>query len=403
MVELTVPLRTKRIATMSQPTVHSAAANTTELMPVPLLDVHRENAALKVEFAEAFAGVVESSRFVLGPECEQMEQQIAERVGTQFAIGCASGSDSLLLALMAIGLKSGDEVIVPSFTFFATASAVHRLGGKPVFADICPKTYNIDTDHVRELVTGRTRAIIPVHLFGQCAQMERLSQIADESDVQIIEDCAQSLDATYRGLAAGSMSAMGCFSFYPTKNLGGCGDGGMITTSDAELAERLRMLRVHGMKPRYLHQFVGINSRLDTIQAALLLVKLRHLQRWNELRCNHARRYQQLFEDANLTDQIGLPDIGVDCSPVWNQYTIRVRDGHRDALRAHLMNHRIGCEIYYPIPLHRQPCFEYLDYSSGSLPVTEQAAAEVLSLPIFPLLTTQEQTTVVDCIGKFFS
>ena len=369
---------------------------------VPLLDMGRENTRLADELQQAFASVMASGRFVLGPECEQLEQRFAERCGCSYAVGCASGSDALLLLLMAIGLQPGDEVILPSFTFFATASSAWRLGARPVFADVDATTFNLDPDHVRSLITPRTRAILPVHLFGQCAAMQPISEIASHHGLDVIEDCAQSLDATYRGKPAGGMSLGGAFSFYPTKNLGGCGDGGMITTSDPELADRLRLLRVHGMKPRYLHRSVGINSRLDTIQAAILLTKLPHLTHWTQLRRENAARYERLFVAAGLNEIIGIPRIVPDCESVWNQFTIRVPDGQRDALRAHLAAAHVGTEVYYPLPLHLQPCFADLSDGAGSLPVTEAAAQEVLSLPIFPTLTAAEQQYVVESIGSFF-
>ena len=368
---------------------------------VPLLDLSRENEELASEFSAAFQRVMKSGRFVFGPECTELEARIAERCGTIHAIGCASGSDALLLSLMAAGVTVGDEVICPSFTFFATASAITRLGATPVFADIHEDTFNIDAASVAANISSKTKAIIPVHLFGQCAEMKLVSDLATEHNLTVVEDCAQSIDARYNELPSGSMSSAGCFSFYPTKNLGGCGDGGMITTSDDEFADRLRLLRAHGMRPRYHHQVVGINSRLDTLQAALLLVKLPHLHNWTEQRVANAKRYFELFHTANLNEHIGLPTVADGCRSVWNQFTIRVAGGHRDALREHLRKLEIGTEIYYPIPLHLQDCFAELDYRAGSLPKTEAAASEVLSLPIFPGLTAVEQQTVVNAIADF--
>lgn len=337
----------------------------------------------------------------MGPECQQLEQRIASLCGVSHAIGCGSGTDALLLALMAIDLGSGDEVIVPSFTFFATASAVWRLGASPVFVDIDPNTFNLDPEKLKDAVTSQTKAVIPVHLFGQSADMTAINAIADEHQLTVIEDAAQALGADFDGRPVGSLGHVGCFSFYPTKNLGGFGDGGMLTTNSDALADKLRLLRVHGMKPRYYHDMVGTNSRLDTIQAAVLNVKLPRLASWKSARRDNARRYQQLFRQGGLTSHIDLPTPSPRCTHVWNQYTIRVRDGRRDALRESLSDHGIGTEIYYPIPLHQQACFRSLA-SNVSLPETDRAAREVLSLPIFPTMTQAEQQTVVLRIAEFF-
>lgn len=369
---------------------------------VPLLEISRENTPLEAELQAAVLRVQQSGGFVLGPDVTRLEESVAQLCGAKYAIGCASGSDALLLALMAIDIGPGDEVIVPSFTFFATASAVWRLGAKPIFVDIDPKTFNIDADCVAAAITSSTKAIIPVHLFGQCVDMDSICQLAERHNLVVIEDAAQAIGAKYHGRGAGSMGHVGCFSFYPTKNLGGWGDGGMLTTSDEQLAERLRLLRGHGMHPRYYHGAVGINSRLDTIQAAVLNVKLAHLSEWTAQRQSNAECYRELFAAADLGDSIILPTRGTPYFHVWNQYTIRVLGGRRDALRSHLTDARIGSEIYYPIPLHQQECFRCLGYGEGSLPETERAAQEVLSLPIFPQLTFEEQRTVVNRIVEFF-
>ncbi len=368
---------------------------------VPLLDLARENGPIAREIRAAIGDVIESGRFVLGPDCEDLEQKIAELCGTKYAVGCASGSDALLLALMAGEIGPGDEVIVPSFTFFATASAAWRLGARPVFVDIDPITFCIDPAKVAAAVTPRTRAIIPVHLFGQSAEMESLCRIAEEHSLLLVEDCAQAICSSYGGRPVGSIGQIGTFSFYPTKNLGGGGDAGMMTTSDEELSTTLRLLRGHGMYPRYIHQQVGINSRLDSIQAAFIAAKLAHLAKWNQQRRENAGRYQDLFETAGLDKHIGLPTAIRDRGHVWNQYTIRVPDGQRDALRAYLSNANIGSEIYYPLPLHLQPCFASLGCEKGTLPETERAADEVLSLPVFPGLTVAEQRAVVARIADF--
>lgn len=385
------------------PSCSTSKRDTGTNQAVPLLDISRDNAPLAGEMAAAVANVCESGWFVLGPECEKLEQSVAQLCGTEHAIGCASGSDALLLALMALEIGPGDEVIVPSFTFFATASAVWRLGAKVVFADIDPTTFNIDPSAVIARVTPRTKAIIPVHLFGQCADIDALSAIAGRHGIALIEDAAQAIGAQFNGRVAGSLSDIGCFSFYPTKNLGGCGDGGMLTTNDDQLARRLRLLRGHGMEPRYFHQEVGIASRLGAFQAAALNVKLPYLDRWTTQRRENAMRYHQMFAAEKLDRNLTLPVADSRCKHVWNQFTIRLPQELRDALRQGLAERNIGCEIYYPIPLHRQECFASLGYEEGSLPETERAAAEVLSLPIFPGLTEAEQRRVVEAISDVLS
>ena len=377
-----------------------SSTNTVIKFPsVPLLDVGRGNQPLKEQLLAAVSAVLDSGQFVGGPDCQMLEQTLAQYCGTKFAVGCASGSDALLLALMAIGVGEGDEVIVPSFTFFATASCVTRLGAKPVFCDIDPVTFNLDTNLIEDLITYKTKAIIPVHLFGQCCEMEPLLQLASGRNLRVIEDCAQSIGATYRGRQSGSLGDVGCFSFYPTKNLGGFGDGGVITTDDADLADRIRLLANHGMRPRYHHQEIGLNSRLDSLQAAMLNVKLKHLQRWTLDRQQNAQRYHELMLAHGLANQIVTPATRPDCGHVWNQFTIRVPGGQRDSVRQKLAESKIGSEIYYPIPLHRQVCFAFLGYEKGSLPQTEKAANEVLSLPIFPELTELEQHAVVESLA----
>jgi dTDP-4-amino-4,6-dideoxygalactose transaminase len=370
---------------------------------VPLLDIGRGNAPLRDEILAAMTRVVDSGRFLLGPDVQQLEQSIAALSGTKHAIGCSTGSDALLLALMALDIGEGDEVIVPSFTFFATASAVWRLGARPVFVDIEPRTFNLDPQQVEDAITPLTRAIIPVHLFGQCADMDSIGEIAQRHSLHVIEDSAQSIGAKFNGRPAGSMSAVSCLSFYPTKNLGAFGDAGMLTTNDAALAERLRLFAVHGMSPRYYHQVVGIASRLDSIQAAVLNVKLTKLAEWTAARAENARRYQELFNRAGLIGRITLPAVDPRCEHVWNQFTIRVPKGQRDAVKTQLAAAGVGSEIYYPVPLHRQQCFQSLNYGPGSLPRTERAAAEVLSLPIFPELTAAEQETVVSRLADILA
>ncbi len=383
-------------------TIKDPPKKTTEEKPVPLLDLGRQHLPLLDEITASIRRVCQSGAFILGPEVKNLEQAIAAYCRVKHAIGCASGSDALLLALMAFDMGPGDEVIMPSFTFFATASAATRLGAKPVFADIESDSFNIDPLQIPRLITPATKAIIPVHLFGQCAAMNAINRIADAAKLPVIEDVAQSIGAEWEDRRAGSIGTIGCFSFYPTKNLGGVGDGGMLTTNDDQLAERLRLLRGHGMNPRYYHKMVGINSRLDSFQAAVLNVKFPYLDHWTELRQANAARYGELFAAAGLDGLLTLPQSLPHVRHVWNQYVIRVPDGRRDQLREFLTQAKIGTEIYYPLGLHEQECFRSLGYRPGDLPETDRAAREVLALPIFPELTTEEQKRVVHCIAEFF-
>ncbi len=371
---------------------------------VPLLDVGRGNAPLREEFLEALAKVIDSGKFLFGPDVEALEREVAAYSQVENAIGCASGSDALLLALMAANVGPGDEIIVPSFTFFASVSCISRLGATPVFVDIRPDTFNMDASLLEAAITPRTKAVIPVHLFGQCAEIDLICQIAAEHDLLVIEDAAQAIGAAYHSRPAGSWGSMGCFSFYPTKNLGGMGDGGMLTTGDAATADRLRLLGSHGMRPRYYHRVLGINSRLDTFQAAVLRVKMRHLPAAVEARQTNAVRYERLFRDAGLLDdgQLVLPYHDPHAFHVWNQYSLRVTGGRRDALKASLSERNIGTEIYYPVPMHKQDCFTTLPVPATGLPQTELACAEVLNLPIYPELRIEEQVQVVDSIKQFY-
>ena len=375
-------------------------ADPTEDIPVPMLDVSRQNAPLRTEIDAAIAEVCQSGAFVHGPACREFEADIATYCDTKHAVGCASGSDALLLALMVLGIGPGDEVVLPSFTFFATAGAVWRLGAKPVFADILPETFNMDPDDVARKITPATKAILPVHLFGQCVDMQRLLDVAGE--IPVVEDAAQAIGAELHGQKTGSLATMGCFSFYPTKNLGGFGDGGIITTNDDRLADKMRILRDHGQQPRYSHAVVGLNSRLDTLQAAVLKVKLPGLDQWAAGRQQNANFYAAEFDRLGLDQFLGIPRVAQGCQSVWNQYTVRVSDGQRNTLQKHLADRKIGSAIYYPIPLHRQKCFATLGYQKGSLPVTEQAVEEVLSLPIFAELAPQEQQRVIKSLAEFF-
>ncbi|QGJ69421.1 putative pyridoxal phosphate-dependent enzyme [Planctomycetales bacterium 10988] len=370
--------------------------------PVPLIDIHEQYLELAEEIREAIGRVCDSGRFVLGPDVEELEASIADYCDAKYALGCGSGSDALILALLALEIGSGDEVILPSYTFFATAGAVWQVGATPVFCDIDPDTYLMDAESVAAKVTSKTKAIIPVHLYGQCVEMEPLWRLASEHHIAIIEDAAQAIGAEYRGRRAGVLGDIACFSFYPTKNLGGFGDGGMITTDDPILAERLRLLRVHGMKPRYYHKIVGINSRLDSIQAAVLNIKMPHLERWTRMRLTNAMRYQSLFFECGLDQILKLPEVAPDRRHVWNQYIVAVPDGKRDALRAHLAKHKIGSEIYYPVPVHKQECFNDLETAQVDLPITDEAALSTIALPIFPELKPVQQWQVVSAIAEFF-
>lgn len=368
----------------------------------PLLDVGRGNAPLKSEIMELFSDIYDSGWFIGGPHVKQLEQSVAEAAGAKYAVGCASGSDAILVSLMAFNIKAGDRVICPSFTFFATASAIRRLGAEPVFVDIDPVTFNLDVEQVKLAITPKTKAIIPVHLFGQCADMDPIMELAKRFNIHVIEDCAQSIGATYNRRGSGSIGDVGCFSFYPTKNLGGMGDGGIMTTNDADVADRLRLFANHGMKPRYYHQVIGVNSRLDALQAAVLNVKMKHMDQYGADRRQNAANYLQLMTRYGISSMVSAPGIDNE-GHVWNQYTIRITGGRRDEVRQQLADRNIGSEIYYPIPLHQQECFEDLGYEEGSLPHTEAAAAEVLSLPIFPELTFAEQQYVVESLADIIA
>jgi dTDP-4-amino-4,6-dideoxygalactose transaminase len=366
-------------------------------MNVPLLDLQAQYASLRDEVRPAIERVLESQRFVLGDEVRRLESLIADYCQTKFAVGCASGSDALLLALMALDVKSGDEVITTPFSFFATASCVARLGARPVFVDIDPATYNIDVSQVADAITSRTKAIMPVHIYGQCADIDPLLALGERHGIPVVEDAAQAIGATDRGRPAGSLGAVGCFSFYPTKNLGGAGDGGIVTTNDEQLAQRLRRLRAHGGITEYQHTEVGINSRLDELQAAVLNVKLSRLDAWSNERAQRAALYTQLLKDADLSFALTTPFVRPDCRHIFHQYVIRV-PRHRDALMDHLQERSVGTKVYYPIPLHRQECFAYLGYKAGAFPESERAAAETFALPAYPELSEEQQAYVVDSI-----
>src|SRR5215510_7756617 len=362
-------------------------------MNVPLLDLEAQYVSIQDDLQQAVARVMSSQRFVLGDEVRGLESSIAEYCQTKHAIGCASGSDALLLALMALDVKAGDEVITTPFSFFATAACIARLGARPVFVDIDPRTYNIDPSLVADAITARTRVIMPVHLYGQCAPMDPLLDVGKRHGIPVVEDAAQAIGATDNGRPAGSMGSIGCFSFYPTKNLGGAGDGGIATTNDDELAARLRRLRAHGGSNEYEHEEVGINSRLDELQAAVLRVKLPSLDRWSDERASKAALYSKLLSEADLSFSLVTPEVRADGRHIFHQYVIRV-PGNRDALMEHLKARGIGTKVYYPIPLHLQTCFNYLDYKEGQFPETESAAKETFALPAYPELSEEQQVYV---------
>jgi dTDP-4-amino-4,6-dideoxygalactose transaminase len=368
---------------------------------VPLCDLQGQYRELGPQIREALVRVLESGQVILGPEVAGLEREVARHCGAGHAVGCSSGSDALLLALHAAGVGPGDEVLLPAFTFFATVGAVCRVGARPVLVDIDPVTCNLDPLQVENKVTARTRAIIPVHLYGQCCDMEPLWHVAERHDLALLEDAAQAIGAEYQGKRTGTLGAIGCFSFYPTKNLGGYGDGGMCVTNDPDWAAQMARLRVHGMEPKYHHRELGWNSRLDALQAAVLRVKLPHLERWIEARQQAARRYDALIEEYHLGQFLERPTVLPQRRHVFNQYVVRVRGGQRDALVRHLQADRVGCEIYYPIPLHRQECLGHLGYVEGDFPASEQASRDVLALPMFPELTVEQQARVIGSCAAF--
>jgi len=376
------------------------------MMKVPFLDLKAQYQRIKEEIDQTLTEVVSEQHFILGPKVEALEEAVAAYSSVRHGIGVASGSDALSLSLMAVGIGAGDEVITTPFTFFATAGSISHVGAKPVFADIDPQTYNLDPPKIEERITSRTKAVIPVHLFGQCVDMEPLKEIAKDRHLWIIEDAAQAIGADYIRNSlppqrVGGIGDVGCFSFYPSKNLGGFGDGGMVTTNDDELARRLRLLRVHGASAKYAYQMIGVNSRLDALQAAVLLVKFRYLEEWTEKRRENAVYYEHLFEEISYqTLGIEIPSVQYNNRHIYNQYVIRV--AKRDALRDFLTREGIGTDVYYPLPLHLQECYRDLGYEEGDFPHAEKAARETLALPIYPELTKEQQKYVVAKIAEFF-
>lgn len=385
----------------------------TNLIAVPLLDLKEQYNSIREEVRGALERVMESQQLILGPEVEALEREVAGYSQCQYAIGVSSGTDALLVCLMALGIGPGDEVITTPFSFFASAGCVARLGARPVFVDIDPVTFNIAPEKIEAAITEKTRAIIPVHLYGQMAEMDQIMLIARKHKLPVIEDAAQAIGAEYKGRRAGSIGDFGCLSFYPTKNLGGFGDGGMVTSNNAELADRVKLLRNHGDRPKYYHKVVGGNFRLDAIQAAVLRVKLKYLDGWTAARQRNAENYRSLFAGANLTEKpdsisaengsesVKLPLEAPDRRHIYNQFVVAT--ARRDALQDFLRRRKIGTEIYYPVPLHLQECFADLGYKAGDLPISEEAANYTLALPVYPELTSQQQEAVVGAIEDFYS
>jgi dTDP-4-amino-4,6-dideoxygalactose transaminase len=367
---------------------------------VPLCDLLTQYQELRPEVEAALGRVLASGQVILGPEVAALEDEVARYCSVGFGVGCGSGTEALSLALHGLEIGTGDEVIVPTFTFFATAGSICRTGARPVFVDIDPVTYNLDPAQVESKITSRTRAIMAVHLFGQCAEMEPLWRTAERHDLVIIEDAAQALGSEYQDKRAGSLGSIGCLSFYPSKNLGAYGDAGMAVTGDPEWADRMRCLRVHGMEPKYYHKYLGWNARIDAVQAAILRVKLPHLEQWITARQAVAQRYDELIAEHRLTHFLYRPVVAPQRRHTFNQYVVRVAWGERDSLVQHLKAERIGCEIYYPVPLHLQECLGYLGHHVGEFPAAEEACGSVLALPIYPELSEAQQRRVIQsCAG----
>lgn len=386
-------------------TAVNAKAGAKSVEPVkpafPFLDLKAQFASIREEVMAAVTGVLESQQFILGPEVKLLEDEIACKLGARHAIGCASGTDALMLVLMASGIGPGDEVITTPFSFVATAGSIAQVGAKPVFVDIEASSFNLDPQKTEAAVTSKTRAILPVHLFGLSADLEPMLALAKSRNLLVIEDAAQAIGASYKGRCVGTIGDFGCFSFFPSKNLGAAGDGGLITTNDGAMAERLRMIRVHGSSQKYFHEIQGVNSRLDALQAAVLRVKLRHLDKWAAGRAERAERYRHLFDEAGLSRFVAYPPVpSSSFHHVYNQFTIRAQ--RRDALKESLAQAGIPSEIYYPLCLHLQKAFTGLGYRAGQFPVAEAAIREVLSLPVFPELTDRQQDQVVEAIKNFY-
>ena len=368
--------------------------------PIPFIDLVPQFNAMSAEIMATVEKVFTEQKFILGDEVSELEREIANYCDARHAIGCNSGTDALIIALQALDIGEGDEVITTPFSFFATASSICRAGATPVFVDIDPETFNLDPQAVEEAITPRTRAIMPVHLFGQCCDMDALWRIAQKYELEIVEDACQAIGAEFQGRRTGVLGSVGCFSFFPTKNLGGAGDGGMMTTDDPDLAQRLKCLRVHGDVGQYEHIEVGMNSRLDSLQAAVLRVKLKRLDDWSEARQRNADQYAEMFRREGILDTIVLPKIGPNRRHVFNQYCIRVRQGHRDQMMQQLKARKIGCAVYYPKPLHLQKCFKSLGYRPGQFPEAEAASRDILALPSYPELPANHQVRIVAAVSE---
>lgn len=379
----------------------SASAPSSNPPPVPLCDIQAQYRGLKDEIDAAVLRVLGTGQAILGPEVAAFEQEAAAFCGAQYGIGCGSGTDALVLALRALDIGPGDEVIVPPFTFFASASAVARIGATPVFVDVDPLTFNLDPNQIEAKITAKTRAIMPVHLFGQCCDMDAIRGIAADHQLYVVEDAAQSFGSEYKGTRCGTLGIVGCMSFYPTKNLGALGDAGLVTTNDPVIDKKLRALRVHGSEVKYYHKYVGYNMRLDAVHAAVLRVKLPHVADWLTAREAAGRRYDALIEGANLHGFMRRPVAMPERRHTFNQYVVRVPANHRDALVKHLKDNGVGVEVYYPLSLHQQECFKHLGYRTGDFPTSEQATGEVLALPIFPEITDAQQQRVVEVCNSY--
>jgi len=368
-------------------------------MPVPLLDLDAQYRPLRDALLAAIARVCDSQRFIMGPEIEGLERELAGQLGVRHAIAVSSGTDALLLALMALDIKAGDEVVTTTYSFFATAAAIERVGARTVLVDIDPATFNIDAARAVAAITPRTKAIIPVHLFGLSADLDPIMDAANRAGIPVVEDAAQAIGSTYKSRPAGAIGALGCFSFFPSKNLGAFGDAGLLTTNDDRLAKRARLLRTHGMDPKYYHHLIGANFRMDAIQAAVLRVKAPHLAAWTEGRRANAARYRTLFRSAGLDGIVSLPVEPPDRRHIFNQFVIRTPE--RDALKRHLDERGVGNEIYYPVPFHLQPCFAHLGYRRGDFPHAERAAADSLAIPVYGELSRDQQEFVVSAVAEF--
>jgi dTDP-4-amino-4,6-dideoxygalactose transaminase len=366
---------------------------------VPLLDLQAQYRPLRDEILSAITRVCDSQRFIMGPEIDALESELSRQIGVTHAIAVSSGTDAVLLALMALDIKAGDEVVTTTYSFFATAAAIERVGARTVLVDIDPATFNIDAARAVAAITPRTKAIIPVHLFGLSADLDPIMDAANRAGIPVVEDAAQAIGSTYKSRPAGAIGALGCFSFFPSKNLGAFGDAGLLTTNDDRLAKRARLLRTHGMDPKYYHHLIGANFRMDAIQAAVLRVKAPHLAAWTEGRRANAARYRTLFRSAGLDGIVSLPVEPPDRRHIFNQFVIRTPE--RDALKRHLDERGVGNEIYYPVPFHLQPCFAHLGYRRGDFPHAERAAADSLAIPVYGELSRDQQEFVVSAVAEF--